>query len=299
MSLISIIKKLDAEKLGLHIVTDSEVKQIQNYFLELLIELNEFCNNETIEWFLGGGSLLGTVRHKGFIPWDDDVDIHMTRENFNKFQSKFDNSKILTEKYILKIPGDKEFIYHFPRIYIKGTSIIPIQSTGKSEELALDIFIMENTYDNKILRFLHGIQCNMLLFIDSVVRMDTCKAFMFRFARESRELEKAVKNRVCFAKFFKFYNIERWMEISNRCFSKVKNNNSKLVVCTSGSLHYFGELYDREKMCQIIELPFEGEMMKVPAGYQYVLSKRYGEDYMLPPPAEKIEKHVYVSLDLG
>ena len=47
MGLISIIKKLDAEKLGLHIVTDSEVRQIQNYFLELLIDLNKFCDNET------------------------------------------------------------------------------------------------------------------------------------------------------------------------------------------------------------------------------------------------------------
>ncbi len=71
------------------------------------------------------------------------------------------------------------------------------------------------------------------------------------------------------------------------------------VVCPSGAKHFFGEIYNRSKMCKLKKVPFESSFVYIPEDYDYYLSIRYGGDYMIPPPKQEMEKHLYVKLKLG
>ena len=87
--------------------------------LEMTSDIAQICQENNIPWSLAGGSALGAVRHGGFIPWDDDMDISMFRADFDRFKAVFPGS--LSDKYELKLPGDKGYLYQFPKVIRKNT----------------------------------------------------------------------------------------------------------------------------------------------------------------------------------
>lgn len=298
MALQDILKHLDPQKLRLKVLTEDELQSVQDTLAMMMNDFDHICKKYNIEWCLFGGSVIGAVRHNGFIPWDDDVDIFMTRSNYEAFKKIA--KKELGDKYILKEPGRKNYIYHFPQLQLRNTEIESIQTTdGANDGLYIDIFIMENTFDNKVLRFLHGALCTFVLFIDSSIRMDYCKNHILKYAGNDKETVRAIKKRAVFAKLFSFFSFERWLGLSDKWFSLSRNNQSKFVSCPSGRLHYFKETYLRTMMCEYTKHRFEKYYWNIPKGYEYYLRKRYGENYMQIPPKTKQEKHIYVKLNLN
>lgn len=294
MGLVHEIKILDAEKSELHLLTDEELKRIQSILVEMLIYIKEFCDKHDIPWGIVGGCALGAVRHQGFIPWDDDVDIAFTRKNFERFKAAFQKEHNI--EYELICPGEQGYYSHIPRIFNCNTTAELIQNTGRGKGLFIDIFVLENAYDNALLRVLHGIQCTFYLFIISTVVTRIQKATLYKYG--SANLRKKVKLRNFFGTFFSFKKPEYWIQAGIRCFSKVKDNDSKYVVSATGSGHYFGEIYPREWVCEFKEKTFENQQFPVIKELDCFLTKRYGKDYMIVPPIEKREKHAFVSLKL-
>ena len=113
----------------------------QDVLLKILIDIKQCCDENNIDYMVGGGTLLGTIRHNGFIPWDDDIDIMMTRENYEKFSEVF--LKFLGDKYILAEPLDKQYFSKMPKVYyyIKGDymNIAIILSGGAGTRLGYAI----------------------------------------------------------------------------------------------------------------------------------------------------------------
>ena len=275
-------------------LTLDEIKSIE---LNILSYVASLCEKHNLRYFLAYGTLIGAIRHKGFIPWDDDIDIFMTRANFEKFRRIF--RKELSEKYNLLLPGENGNLMVFPRIERKGTVVQSIQSADDSEHgLLLDIFILENTYDNKILRYIHGIECTALLFIDSVCRTAVCKNNLLKYGNNNAELKKAVNKRAVFGKLFSFIKLEKWLKLTDKVFSKVKLDSTKYVVAPGGAKHFFGEIYKRNKMKKSVRVKFENTTARIPKNYDYYLKIRYGDDYMTPPPANAQEKHVFIKFDI-
>lgn len=295
MGLLSVLKHLDAQKCGLHVITDTEREQMKKIYVEMLDQLDDICSKNNIEWGLTGGSAIGAVRHKGFIPWDDDVDIVMTRENFEKLQNIFKKNDF--GNYELLVAGDQGYYSIIPKIFDESTLLKLIQPTGKGTGLFIDIFVLDNTYNNKLLRYLHGIQCTMYLFIVSTMVTHVQKDVLNSYG--SKELKRQVLIRDLFSLFFQFRHVEKWLPKATKCFSKVKDNKSEYVVSVTGGKHYFGELYLREEMCNFERMEFEGHMFPVMKGYDYFLSQRYGKDYMTIPPKEKWERHACVEFNLN
>ena len=298
MALQDILKNLDSSRLGLKLLSEDELQNVQNTLMMMVSDLDNACKKFNIEWCLFGGSVLGAVRHQGFIPWDDDIDIFMTRKDYESFKKIVHQE--LGNKYILKEPGRENYIYHFPQLQLRHTEIEAIQTTDAANDgLYIDIFIMENTFDNKIARILHGILCTFLLFVDSSIRMKMCKDHILRYASTDQATVNSVKKRCMFAPFFSFLPFEKWLALSDRCFALAHNNQSKYVSCPSGRLHYFKETYMRSKMCVYQLHTFGQYSWNIPLDHGYYLKKRYGENYMQIPPKEKQEKHMYVKIDLN
>lgn len=278
------------------VIDDELLHKIQNRLVCMMKDIVDVFEKYNIKWSLSGGSIIGAVRHQGFIPWDDDIDIFMERKEFERFKNIFDDS--LSQNYELKIPGDDGYLFHFPQIHDKKSRIKDIQSVGDSTEgLFIDIFILENTYENIFFRLIHGIESTLLLFIDSSVRMRLCRDNILKYSVNNKDVRKTVDKRARWAFLFRFKRLEEWLLISEKCFSKV-TKESKYVVCPSGGHHFFGEIFLREEMCNLIKVNFGEERWYIPQGYDYYLTARYGSDYMTIPKEEDRESHVYIEINL-
>ena len=279
------------------IIDNSTLLQIQKQLLWMMDDIVNVFEKEKIRWFLSGGSILGAVRHKGFIPWDDDIDIFLEREEYEKLRKVFETE--LGEKYELKNPGDKDYLMHYPRIQKKGTKIQSIQSIeNHSHGLFIDIFVLENTYDNWFLRNLHGLRSTFLLFVDSSVRLSACSANILKYTNNNPQIRKEVKKRTAISRLFKFRSLEHWLACSDNVFSSVKKRG-KYLVCPGGVKHFFGELYNSTMFERPVKMCFENRNWNVPVDPDMYLKIRYGDNYMEIPPVEKRERHAYVVLELG
>lgn len=297
MGIASLIKSIDPEKEGLIVIDDSKLSILHKELLKMISDFNDICVKYDVKWGLGGGSMLGAVRHQGFIPWDDDIDIIMTREEFNKLAAAM--KKEDSREYVLSVPGDKNCILHFPRVYKKGTVYRELQSTDKTmNALFLDIFIFENTPNNKFKRKLHGLKCNIYCGIVSAVRIYACKDTLLKYSKHNKELTKEINKRAIIGKLLSFKSPEWWLKRADDCFSEVKDNHSKYITLPSGVVHYFDEMVLREKMTTYEDVKFDALKLPITKEYDYYLRHRYGEDYMKIPPIGNRERHALISFNL-
>ena len=140
-------------------ITIEEAKKIE---LDILSYIDDFCQKNNIEYFINYGTLIGAVRHKGFIPWDDDIDISMTRENYDKFIEYYKNDK---SKYkLLALETNKHYFNNFAKI-VDSTTRIDNTRIYKSypSGIFIDIFPMDSFSDKKIVDICYVLESFKLL----------------------------------------------------------------------------------------------------------------------------------------
>lgn len=277
-------------------LNDIELKKLQNILLLILCELDCFCKTQEVSYSLSGGTALGALRHGGFIPWDDDIDINMTRKEFTKFALALESK--LAARYTLEVPGETEdYSLLHARLRLKGT-VLKTREDVSDEEIGIfiDIFIVENTFDNFFLRHLHGALCTFLGFVCS------CRCFyekkdkyrkIFRNTVSARRVFKIKKN-VGF--LVSFLSTKMWFKLTNKIYSICKNDRSKFVSIPAGRKHFYGELYERSGFCDTRKMKFEVLQCPVSLDIDNYMRALYGPDYMKIPPPEKREKHIILGL---
>jgi lipopolysaccharide cholinephosphotransferase len=154
----TIFKERLSRKEGLHRLSQAEIDKIKEIVLETTCDITALCDELAIPYMLGGGSALGAVRHKGFIPWDDDIDLNIPRAYIDRLCDAI--AERFPEKYYVEAPLRTEgYLSSFIQVHRKGT-VFREYLVQKKENcgIKIDIFVIENTYNNPVLRRWHGIR---------------------------------------------------------------------------------------------------------------------------------------------
>ena len=281
------------------------LRRYQTYVLGIAADIIDVCEEQHVAYHLTGGSALGAVRHGGFIPWDDDMDIDILGSDFERFEQAF------LAKY-----GDKYWLHTWKkpgygilvsRVRLKNSVLRAREDDGNDEcGFFVDLIRIENTYNNALLRKLHGVVCMGMGFLLSCRNFYENRKLMMKMVAPSatdtpdiaqlkRDTAKVFRTKIRLGRLTAFRSVDKWVAATQRWYSRCKNNHSTWVTVPAGRRHYFGEMYRRADFVEAAKMPFEGYMWNVPKEYDAYLKNMYG-DYMQIPPPEKREEHVILEL---
>lgn len=275
------------------VLSEKQLKVIQKVLLMVLSDIDRLCRENNINYILIGGTAIGCVRHKGFIPWDDDVDIAMTRADYEKFRLIV--AKEYPDKYTMTDAiRENNYGKNIPKLRLNGTTYKTLLKIDPEDrEITTDIFIIENVENFAPFKYLHGALCLAMGYLLSCRRMARYKTF---FSSISNEKGFAVKAAI--GKVLSFASLDKWAHWNESVYSLCKNNKSKNVSVPTDRKHFLGEIFPREIMCEAIDAEYEGHVFRIPKAYDHYLTVRYG-DYMKIPPKEKQVLSKYSEFDLG
>lgn len=274
------------------------LKQLQNDLLEMLIDFSTVCEAHGFYYSLCGGTALGAVRHGGFIPWDDDVDVFMYRKDIDSFIDAFQEE--LSEKYWLhSIETTPELGVPIMRLMKKGTVFVVGDTLDCPERgIFIDICILENAPDNAILRLIHGTGSLFFGLCVSCSRFYNKREFYReKYADASKNLRRTIEAKIFIGRLLSWKTLSWWTSAYGRWNALCKSDTTKDVVCPISTKRYFKEIFPREKYLTTICIQFEGVELQIIKEYDWALNKLYG-DYMQIPPPEKREIHYVEEIKL-
>jgi lipopolysaccharide cholinephosphotransferase len=245
-----------------------ELKQIQ---LEILKEVDKFCRERNLRYSLGGGTLLGAVRHKGYIPWDDDIDIMMPRPDYNIFVKEFNGYKphLICGAY----ENDKNFIYPFAKVYDDKT-ICKERGFTKYIGVNIDLFPIDGFPNN-------GFVLNIFM-----LKLNFWNKLFYGLKVENALLSWKIR---LLKIFFGFISVPTIQKNINNILQTYNFVTSDFVGAVIG-IYEKKERYPCKVFSEYIKLPFEGIKFMVIKEYDIYLKRHYG-DYMKLPPIEKQKSH--------
>ena len=272
----------------------SIIQVIQKKELAIFKEFIRVCEKHQLTYFALGGTLLGAVRHQGFIPWDDDIDIGMPREDYNKLMS-LDPSEFNFPYKLVNEKNTPSFTKAFMNLQDSTTKILMTYSNVAHEEsLWIDIFPIDGLPSNPIKKYLHE---KRYLFSRMMVQLSQFNKIVNQNKENRPSLEKLI------IKIAEIINIEK--VLSYPFWQK----NYISTISKYGMMEgYAGNYTGAYKLRELVPtdyfgngdlLPFEDIMIKVPEKYHKYLTAIYGDNYMQLPPEEKRVPHQYTIINLG
>ena len=265
-----------------------KLKEAQQGSLKILLEVDRICRKYGIPYMLDAGTLIGAVRHQGFIPWDDDIDIAMTGEAYDRF---CEHTEELGEAFAFLRPDDfaggTRFYDFVPRvIYLDSRRRTSTEEQeffeGKLNHMWVDIFILEPIPDGKI--------------ADRWVRFKQKMCFglgmRYRYALDWKKFSFSdwlkVKVLVCMGHFI---SLPRVFAKQSRLSRKYRGRTTKHLYYSNYQPDYMQCTVDTVWSSETAELEFEGHMLMVPKEYDAVLREIYGDYMKLPPEEKRVPTH--------
>lgn len=266
-----------------------DIKDVQAVMLEIAIEIDRICRKHDIKYILDGGTMLGAIRHKGFIPWDDDLDIAMLREDYDRFvdicKTELKPEYFLEDNYV-----EKDYPYDFAKMKKNNTRYVEHGNETKDihQGVYVDIFPIDNVH-------LKTFRWQGRVF--SMFRRARWRKIAKRTLSHEdwKKSEQRIITRVAipFA-IFPETTLRDW------CNTVMRLHNGKETPYVYKLCHpnKVKPPYRRELYTNVTEVPFENVMLYVPADYDEFLRERYGDYMKWPDKKHQHPSHGIVDVKL-
>lgn len=279
-------------------MTDEQRQALKAEILQIFLDVQALCTRHNLRVMLAGGSCLGAIRHKGFIPWDDDLDVIMPRADYEKLISLL-KQNVLGDRYEFSTPDSKnESATVFLKIYRKNSLFIDLFniSTPFPKGIYIDVFPIDAAPNNKVLRSIKGIISDGLQFCNILTLYakypnDAIRSYM----AQSKHMLFRYRVKCFLGRIIGIIPRQKWIWWYDQ-FVKDERNNGIWTVPT-GRKYYRGEALNKEIFVPAQECIFESQKAFVPNDYDAYLTNLY-HDYMQLPPVEKRERHFIVKFAL-
>lgn len=252
------------------------LEKLQATELEMLKQADLICKKHNLNYFLIAGTLLGAVRHKGFIPWDDDIDIALPREDYEKFL-KYAQEE-LPEEYSIQYEGTEEgYWFSYAKIRKNGTVFEEpmLKNYNGNKGIFIDLFPLDYVPKSK----------SRMQKIQSQITIVTQELMVWK------RFNVGVPNKKIKEILFKILSIKQARYIQNKAMKWYnKRKNCRYYVNLGSYYDVETETIPVDKYMPPAKLEFCGQEFSVPKDYDYVLKKIYG-DYMKLPPVEERRNH--------
>ncbi len=262
------------------------IDDIHKADLKIMNEFVRICEKYHFEYYIIGGTFLGAIRHKGFIPWDDDMDIALPRKYFNEFL-KVANKELPQNMELLTFQNDTNLRYYLPKIVDKNVQIVEKRNEDKGVtiQVFIDIFPIDGTPNNKILRKIYYFKIlyyRMLIAWYYIDEIDKNKKRKFH-----EKLLISIGKKLPTKRFISikkvFYKLDRLLQRNSY--------ESSNFVGTIMGAYKTREIVPKEYFGKPVPYSFEDTLLTGPSMYHEYLTHMYG-DYMKPPKNKFANQHL-------
>ncbi len=277
--------------------SQEQLERLQAIELEMFKTVRAICHKHDIPYFALGGTLLGAVRHKGFIPWDDDIDIAIPRpyyEPFLKVAAKELPEHLCVIDYRNHVDG---MLPTLPaRVCDMRTKLLRSNSMVQRESFVLiDVFPLDAMPSNGLLRF---IQKYRLLYDRMKIQFSMYEIFVHQHRPNRPFHEKALMRFREVTKLGSNWDPRSLMAKADRDLCSFDYDKESYIVNVFGA-YKFKEMFPKEWFGEGVELPFEDTTITCPFDYDKVLTQMYGDYMKLPPEEDRAQHHCMTIVSLG
>ncbi len=253
-----------------------EFDEIRCIQLDILKNVHDFCVDNNIRYFMSYGTLLGAVRHKGYIPWDDDIDIVMPRPDYNKFEKIYNEKQ--SEYKFLTNDIDKDFLYTFGKVCDIKTKIIENINFVSDIGINIDVFPIDG-FDEDI----------------NFKKQYTLAKLQSKGLYIKYRPGRSLINKILYRIYKMIFTRSTQRMIVRKMIKIAKNTDydltDKVIQISTG--HKMNKPLDKSVFEEKCLIEFEGNLFFAPQNYDEYLTSLYGDYMQLPPKEKQVTHHTY------
>lgn len=252
------------------------LEEMHSESVKILKDVADFCDKNDIHYVLMYGSLLGAIRHDGFIPWDDDIDIAMTREDYERFLATYKSAhgyKTFSYK------SDPKYIFPFAKVSNVNDSLKyeEIDNGAHVRGVEIDIFVFDKCPKSKIKRALTRLKVSYYRGMSDYAR--------YPHHMENNKFVEPIR------KIAKRKGTLYWLKKLDKCTLKFNERDYDFMWPACYPTQMRNEIISKDSFSKRVKHIFEGEYFYIPEDSNAVLTSLFGPNYMTPPPENERLPH--------